>query len=364
MSSIVEAASNLMSPSAPPPSSPSLPVLPPSALLSSLSPLPPTQKAPAYPHRPRSYAVVNEINARWQHGTPSNNLSSAGVMLHLFDDYEDKANGRPWRMCRREQCPSQIEIDHLSCSVVNAQRPAIFPGGAAEGIILSADAQFLCAYSKDVGSGAASYRGGCNGKQTRQGYYKLPHTLQGAMEEQSAMAYNEVIVGRTCIVTSIVPGVLTLGAHKGALADSVRLLESGEPATLSVSAPPSAETGPVFTVKTGQETILEAATDCRSFSPLNAHLGLRPPGDPDGHSCPRAFRAYIAQQNNMIALCATIATIMCSTGRGFTWENPPRLDAPPPPHEALGLVGSRTLHRSILYEVDSGARHSRSAAVV
>eukprot|EP00327_Prymnesium_parvum_P010636 CAMPEP_0184389672 /NCGR_PEP_ID=MMETSP0007-20130409/12690_1 /TAXON_ID=97485 /ORGANISM="Prymnesium parvum, Strain Texoma1" /LENGTH=260 /DNA_ID=CAMNT_0026739109 /DNA_START=9 /DNA_END=788 /DNA_ORIENTATION=+ len=197
MSSIVEAASNLMSPSAPPPSSPSLPVLPPSALLSSLSPLPPTQKAPAYPHRPRSYAVVNEINARWQHGTPSNNLSSAGVMLHLFDDYEDKANGRPWRMCRREQCPSQIEIDHLSCSVVNAQRPAIFPGGAAEGIILSADAQFLCAYSKDVGSGAASYRGGCNGKQTRQGYYKLPHTLQGAMEEQSAMAYNEVIVGRT-----------------------------------------------------------------------------------------------------------------------------------------------------------------------
>ncbi|KAL1521216.1 hypothetical protein AB1Y20_022765 [Prymnesium parvum] len=63
------------------------------------------------------------------------------------------------------------------------------------------------------------------------------------------------------IVTSIVPGVLTLGAHKGALADSVRLLESGEPATLSVSAPPSAETGPVFTVKTGQETIIEASSD-------------------------------------------------------------------------------------------------------
>lgn len=71
------------------------------------------------------------------------------------------------------------------------------------------------------------------------------------------------------------------------------------------------------------------ATDCRSFSPLNAHLQLRPPHDPDGLACPSAFAVYVAQQNSMIALCATIATIMCCTDRGFTWENPPDLRAPP-----------------------------------
>ncbi|KAL1527027.1 hypothetical protein AB1Y20_015714 [Prymnesium parvum] len=70
------------------------------------------------------------------------------------------------------------------------------------------------------------------------------------------------------------------------------------------------------------------ATDCRSFSPLNAHLRLRPPSDPDGRLCPSDFREYISQQNTMIELCATIATIMCTSGRGFTWENPPDLSDP------------------------------------
>lgn len=70
------------------------------------------------------------------------------------------------------------------------------------------------------------------------------------------------------------------------------------------------------------------ATDCRSFSPLNAHLGLRPPDDPDGLACPPEFRMFIRRQNRMIELCAALATILVSTGRGFTWENPPDLDIP------------------------------------
>mmetsp|Transcript_43578 Transcript_43578/g.108419 ORF Transcript_43578/g.108419 Transcript_43578/m.108419 type:complete len:250 (+) Transcript_43578:135-884(+) len=49
----------------------------------------------------------------------------------------------------------------------------------------------------------------------------------------------------------------------------------------------------------------------------------------DGLTCPPAFATYVGQQNSMIALCTTIATIMCCTDRGFTWENPPDLRGPP-----------------------------------
>ena len=98
---------------------------------------PPMQPHPSPPPRQRSHAVVDALNARWVHGRPSNNLSEAGVLIHLFDDYEDWSEKRPWRMCGSEEgCHLQkgkaksgvARIDHLSCSVANAARPAVFPG--------------------------------------------------------------------------------------------------------------------------------------------------------------------------------------------------------------------------------------------
>lgn len=68
------------------------------------------------------------------------------------------------------------------------------------------------------------------------------------------------------------------------------------------------------------------ATDCRTFSPLNEDLGYRVPPDADGAHAPVEFRRYIDQQNVMIMLCVTMATILLEKGHPISWENPPRLD--------------------------------------
>lgn len=68
------------------------------------------------------------------------------------------------------------------------------------------------------------------------------------------------------------------------------------------------------------------ATDCRTFSPLNEDVGFRVPPDADGAFAPQAFRRYIDQQNAMIVLCVTLATILLGSARPVSWENPPRLD--------------------------------------
>ena len=69
----------------------------------------------------------------------------------------------------------------------------MFPGGGAEGLVLSTDARVLCAFPKDSGSGSA-FHGGCEEHSSVRGWYKSPHTLSSAMAEQSEN-YNEVIVG-------------------------------------------------------------------------------------------------------------------------------------------------------------------------
>ena len=72
-------------------------------------------------------------------------------------------------------------------------------------------------------------------------------------------------------------------------------------------------------------------TDCRSFSPLNADLALRPPGDPTGSSAPYSFRTYIDQQNAVIDFCALLVALLMRRERPFTWENSPSLFAPGTP---------------------------------
>ncbi|KAL1524927.1 hypothetical protein AB1Y20_019804 [Prymnesium parvum] len=80
----------------------------------------------------------------------------------------------------------------------------------------------------------------------------------------SASRYEE-LSSLHIIVQSIVPAILTMGAHKGLMADTLRLLESGEPATLSVDAPQPPETSPVFTVQSGQEFVIESSPDFMSI---------------------------------------------------------------------------------------------------
>ncbi|KAL1496631.1 hypothetical protein AB1Y20_014235 [Prymnesium parvum] len=66
-----------------------------------------------------------------------------------------------------------------------------------------------------------------------------------------------------------------MGGHKGAQADTVRLLESGEPVVLSVDAPqPPSETGPVFTVMVGQEAVITSSADFSSILPELSVLAI------------------------------------------------------------------------------------------
>ena len=160
-------------------------------------PPPPTPPRPSPPPRPP--AVVDEINARWQRGEPSNRLAYAGVLMHLFDNLEDWEHGRPWSLCEEARCqrprsPSDSGakyVDHLTCSVINQKAPAVFPGGSAEGLVLSTEAHVLCAYAKDVGSGLAVH-GGCDTAPRYEGDWKAPHTLEYAMRAQPPGIYNEV----------------------------------------------------------------------------------------------------------------------------------------------------------------------------
>ena len=105
--------------------------------------------------------LVRSIQARFDHGVPSNRAVEAGVIMHMFDEFEFAE--RPWELCRdttERLCPTPV--DHVSCSIINADRPFPWGHGIADyvGVILAADTPILCGYSGDMGTGGA-INGGC-----------------------------------------------------------------------------------------------------------------------------------------------------------------------------------------------------------
>lgn len=67
------------------------------------------------------------------------------------------------------------------------------------------------------------------------------------------------------------------------------------------------------------------ASPCRSFSPLNAGLGLRTVRAPDGEAAPADFAAYIEAENVIISECAYVAGTLMDRGAPVMWENSPYL---------------------------------------
>lgn len=132
------------------------------------------------------------------HGRPSTSLSEAGVLIHLFDALEDWGNGKPWRPCHSGWCSSIA--DHESCSLVNAELPHLFNGGA--GLILRPRlVDLLCSYQADGGTQGKN-RGGCGQLWcTPRHFWQCswpPGQLDQMLETQertNADGYNEVIVG-------------------------------------------------------------------------------------------------------------------------------------------------------------------------
>ena len=114
---------------------------------------------------------------------PGNDTRRAGVLVHMFDAYEDWSHGRPWSIA------ASSGFDHLSCTMVNAARSAVYPSANGAGIALAADVPILCAYPGDSGTGSAP-NGGCD-------QIAAATSLFEAMSAQPTnwWSFNEVIVG-------------------------------------------------------------------------------------------------------------------------------------------------------------------------
>ena len=127
------------------------PTLPPPRIIET----PPGTPPPAL----RRLTIVDRLNARFRTGSPSNDLASAGVLLHQFDslDTTDPTAGEPWHGSG----------DRISASVVHfgmvrdpASAQANMIGGniplysfGLGGLVLSPHvASVSCAYPYDVGS--------------------------------------------------------------------------------------------------------------------------------------------------------------------------------------------------------------------
>ena len=139
--------------------------------------------------RQRSYDVVAEINHRYERGKPSTHLAEAGVLIHMFDQAEDWHGGQPWDMCNTDCGKS---VDHFSCSIISARKPAVYggDGASAGGLLLAADTEILCAWDHDIGSGNQA-NGGCPKSWSSD---QLLDVLK-ACDSDECYWYNEVVVG-------------------------------------------------------------------------------------------------------------------------------------------------------------------------
>ena len=112
--------------------------------------------------RPRpSYIRRNAaagISRRYSEGHPSMSIREAGVLVHLFDNFEDWHGGQPWRMCNTG---CTVPVDHFSCSIITRMRPKIYEGdGIVGGMVLAPDTEILCAFDHVIGTGS-QINGGC-----------------------------------------------------------------------------------------------------------------------------------------------------------------------------------------------------------
>ena len=173
---------------APPPRPPPLPPLPPNT--------------PSPPPPPPPMTVAQRIDARFRLGRPSARLAEAGVLVHISDGLEDTETGRLW--------DAVVTVDHMSCSLINVNRPKLFSGGSTpgDGLVLSPRTPLLCAWDHDVGTQSMLNRGcgfetcdstpgaqldGPSGLPRRKCSWR-PADMATMLERQKEHNYNEVIV--------------------------------------------------------------------------------------------------------------------------------------------------------------------------
>ena len=129
--------------------------------------------------------MVADLNMRFLHGTPSNQLSQAGVLVRQVDaltTYDGSAG--PWDVSGNANF-----ADRLSASVVNAAAPFMFSTSAVGFILrsssLPSDALW-CSYPHDGNSMAEALSGarhGCGGND----YYGKPLAFMGSTSLKAMM---------------------------------------------------------------------------------------------------------------------------------------------------------------------------------
>ena len=139
------------------------------------------------PPPPRDVAQL--VNSRFDAGAPSHELSKCGVLMHMFDGWEDWDGGRPWAMCTndtRNKCG--VGVDYFSASIINRKIPRLYPLGTKwDGFILSASTPLLCGDSDDAAS-LHRINGGCDLNRRID--------LWDIVRWTKPTGYNEVIVGQ------------------------------------------------------------------------------------------------------------------------------------------------------------------------
>lgn len=118
-------------------------------------PSPPPPVAPPHPPPPLPPIDVLELlNDRFRNGRPSNDPSTAGVLLHQFDGQEDYDKG--WRPCTTGSTNGWCSqySDRFASSIVNQRTPYLFNenGGLIFNTLDGGANRILCAYNADAGS--------------------------------------------------------------------------------------------------------------------------------------------------------------------------------------------------------------------
>ena len=96
------------------------------------------------------------VNWRYSHGRPSNDLSRAGLLVHM--EITDMDGSVPWEPCHSGWC-AHVWREFLAGSIINVRAPAVYARGI--GFLLSPSQQIVkCAYKHDAGSQGS--RTGCD----------------------------------------------------------------------------------------------------------------------------------------------------------------------------------------------------------
>ena len=106
--------------------------------------------------------IVSHLNYWWSHGSPSNDLSRAGLLVHMFDNTENDVSAKaslglntndaePWLPCDKRAWCGQY-AGRFSASIINARQRGIFRTQSTAGIILSPHTKLFCGYPMDGGT--------------------------------------------------------------------------------------------------------------------------------------------------------------------------------------------------------------------